>query len=127
MNAISPNKDQVEALDAYLDVAIWNELMREHQKDYRVHNFLMEAPNTSPDGRGYAYPHIYNTFFSMYKIASTYPELTDYRGYLSLCGPTTFFLYTEQWFRGIWCKLRHHGREFCSGYHRGSGKGRLIR
>ena len=39
MNAISPNKDQVEALDAYLDVAIWNELMREHQKDYRVHNF----------------------------------------------------------------------------------------
>ena len=79
MNAISPNKDQVEALDAYLDVAIWNELMREHQKDYRVHNFLMEAPNTSPDGRGYAYPHIYNTFFSMYKIASTYPELTDYR------------------------------------------------
>ena len=79
MNAISPNKDQVEALDAYLDVAIWNELMREHQKDYRVHNFLMEAPNTSPDGRGYAYPHIYNTYFSMYKIAENYPELVDYR------------------------------------------------
>ena len=79
MNAISPNKDQVEALDAYLDVAIWNELMREHQQDYIIHDFLMEAPNTSPSGRGYAYPHIYNTFFSMYKIASTYPELTDYR------------------------------------------------
>jgi len=79
MNAISPNKDQVEALDAYLDVAIWNELMREHQQDYIIHGFLMEAPNTSPSGRGYAYPHIYNTFFSMYKIASTYPELTDYR------------------------------------------------
>ena len=44
MNAISPNKDQVEALDAYLDVAIWNELMREHQKDYRVHNFLIGSP-----------------------------------------------------------------------------------
>ena len=39
----------------------------------------MEAPNTSPDGRGYAYPHIYNTYFSMYKIAENYPELVDYR------------------------------------------------
>ena len=79
MNANSPKADQVEALDAYLDVAIWNELMREHQKDYRIHDFLVEAPNTSPDGRGYAYPHIYNTFFSMYKIASTYPDMMKYR------------------------------------------------
>lgn len=78
-NAYLPKANEVAALDAYLDIAIWNELMREHQKDYRVHNFLMEAPNTSPDGRGYAYPHIYNTYFSMYKIASAYPDLVEYR------------------------------------------------
>jgi hypothetical protein len=39
----------------------------------------MPQPNTTPTYRGYAYPHIYNTYFSMYKIAKLYPTLITYK------------------------------------------------
>ena len=29
--------------------------------------------------RAYAYPHAFNTYFSMYKIASLYPKLVTYQ------------------------------------------------
>ncbi len=77
-NVYQPVAKEIKAVDEYLDIAIWNGLMREHQKDYLIHDFLMESPNSSPTYRGYAYPHIYNTFFSMYKIASKYPDMIEY-------------------------------------------------
>ncbi len=78
-NVYQPKAEEVKALDEYLDVAIWNGLMQEHQGDYLIHDFLMNEPNSSPTYRGYAYPHIYNTYFEMYKIASKYPDLIDYK------------------------------------------------
>ena len=78
-NVYMPAKEQVEAVDKYLDVAIWNTLMREHQEDYLVHDFLSSEPNMSPTYRGYAYPHIYNTYFALYRISAAYPGLTTYR------------------------------------------------
>lgn len=77
-NVYQPVAKEIEAVDQYLDVAIWNDLMREHQTDFMIHDFLMVAPNASPTYRGYAYPHIYNTYFSMYKIAKKYPDTIDY-------------------------------------------------
>lgn len=78
-NVYMPVKAQVKAVDEYLDVAIWNTLMREHQEDYLIHDFLSEEPNLSPTYRGYAYPHIYNTYFAMYRICAAYPDLIDYK------------------------------------------------
>ena len=78
-NVYMPDENQVKAVDEYLDVAIWNTLMREHQEDYLVHDFLSSEPNLSPTYRGYAYPHIYNTYFAMYRICAAYPELIDYK------------------------------------------------
>ncbi len=78
-NVYQPNAAQVMALDEYLDTAIWNGLMQEHHNDYLIHDFLMNEPNASPTYRGYAYPHIYNTYFMMYKIAEKYPDLIDYK------------------------------------------------
>lgn len=78
-NVYMPDKDQVKAVDEYLDTAIWNTLMREHQEDYLIHDFLSTEPNLSPTYRGYAYPHIYNTYFAMYRICADYPELIDYK------------------------------------------------
>lgn len=78
MNSYNPVKEQVQALDEYLNVAIWQNLMGEHQEDYLIHDFLMEEPNNTPTYRGFAYPHIYNTYFAMYKIAKQYPDLIDY-------------------------------------------------
>lgn len=78
-NVYMPVKSQVDAVDEYLDTAIWNGLMREHQEDYLIHDFLSVEPNASPTYRGYAYPHIYNTYFAMYRIADKYPNLTEYK------------------------------------------------
>ncbi len=78
-NVYMPVKAQVKAVDEYLDVAIWNTLMREHQEDYLIHDFLSSEPNLSPTYRGYAYPHIYNTYFAMYRICASYPDLIDYK------------------------------------------------
>jgi hypothetical protein len=67
-NVYLPVAEQIQAVDEYLDVAIWNTLMREHQKDHLVHDFLMIAPNSSPTYRGYAYPHIYNPILLCTKL-----------------------------------------------------------
>ncbi len=78
-NVYMPMENQVKAVDEYLDVAIWQTLMREHQEDYLIHDFLSSEPNLSPTYRGYAYPHIYNTYFAMYRICAAYPDLIDYK------------------------------------------------
>ncbi|OOM70166.1 putative endo-beta-N-acetylglucosaminidase precursor [Clostridium puniceum] len=80
-NVYLPVKEQIQAVDDYLDTAIWNGLMREHHEDYRVNDWLDNEPNNTGQGiyRGYAYPHVYNTYFSMYKVASKYPDMINYK------------------------------------------------
>ncbi|WP_027629345.1 DUF5695 domain-containing protein [Ruminiclostridium cellobioparum] len=77
-NVLNPVASEVDAVDDYLETAIWTNLMNGHHSDYLIHDFLMYGENTTPTYRGYAYPHIYNTYFSMYKIAKQYPELITY-------------------------------------------------
>jgi hypothetical protein len=78
-NTITPVASEVTAVDNYLETAVWTNLMNGHHTDYLVPDFLMAQPNTTPTYRGYAYPHIYNTYFSMYKIAKLYPNLVTYK------------------------------------------------
>jgi hypothetical protein len=77
-NVQKPVASEVTAVDQYLETAIWTNLMAGHHTDYLVPDFLMKAPNTTPTYRGYAYPHIYNTYFSMYKLSKLYPNLITY-------------------------------------------------
>nr|WP_233566685.1 DUF5695 domain-containing protein [Cohnella endophytica] len=77
-NVQTPVASEVTAVDQYLETAIWTNLMAGHHSDYLIYDFLMASPNTTPTYRGYAYPHIYNTYFSMYKIAKLYPDLITY-------------------------------------------------
>ncbi len=77
-NVQTPVASEVVSLDQYLETAIWTNLMNGHHTDYLIPDFLMAPPNTTPTYRGYAYPHIYNTYFSMYKIAKLYPDLISY-------------------------------------------------
>jgi len=78
-NVQTPIASEISAVDAYLETTIWTNLMNGHHTDYLIPDFLMPAPNTTPTYRGYAYPHIYNTYFSMYKIADLYPNLITYK------------------------------------------------
>ncbi|WP_375140482.1 DUF5695 domain-containing protein [Cohnella herbarum] len=77
-NVQTPVASEIIAVDQYLETAIWNSLMATNHSDYLIYDFLMPAPNTTPTYRGYAYPHIYNTYFSMYKIAKLYPNAVTY-------------------------------------------------
>lgn len=79
-NVYQPDAKQIKAVDEYLDTFIWNSLMKEHQDDGLVNDWLDYEPNNTGQGtsRGYAYPHVYNTYFSMYKIAEKYPDMADY-------------------------------------------------
>lgn len=85
-NALDPVKTQVQSLDLYLEKAVWEHLMGNTadttKPSYLVYDFWEQgkpgAANTTPSYRGYAYPHIYNTFFSMYQIAKQNPGLISY-------------------------------------------------
>ncbi|GIP18467.1 hypothetical protein J40TS1_41090 [Paenibacillus montaniterrae] len=77
-NVQDPVAAEIVAVDQYLETAIWTNLMNGHHQDYLIHDFLMPEPNDTPTYRGYAYPHVYNTYFSMYKIADLYPQLVNY-------------------------------------------------
>lgn len=81
-----PDATQAKALDDYLEKAVWEHLMGNtaHEKDpsYLVHDFWDKghpgSQNTTPTYRGYAYPHVYNTYFGMYQIEKQNPDLIDY-------------------------------------------------
>jgi hypothetical protein len=78
-NAMMPVASEIKALDDYLEVAVWGSIMKNNHTDFRLHNWLSVPAFTDDYVRGYAYPHVYNTFFSMYKIAKLHPGITTYR------------------------------------------------
>jgi len=78
-NVLTPVASEIQAVDDYLETAIWTNLMNGHHNDYLIHDFLMYGENDTPTYRGYAYPHIYNTYFSMYKIAKLYPNIITFK------------------------------------------------
>lgn len=82
---LDPQPRRVEALDTYLEYAVWRNLMGNvpgARVSYLVPDFWdAKNPgraNSTPTGRGYAYPHVYNTFLSMYQIAEQNPGLIRY-------------------------------------------------
>lgn len=78
-NAMMPVASEIKALDDYLETAVWGSIMKNNHTDYRVHNWLSTPSFTDDYVRGYAYPHVYNTFFSMYKIAKLHADVTTIR------------------------------------------------
>ncbi|WZH35577.1 MAG: DUF5695 domain-containing protein [Microbacterium enclense] len=98
-----PVASQVEALNKYLDVAVWQTLMGNTDANaapkYTVYDFWEQgkpgSANTTPAYRGYAYPHVYNTFFSMYKIAKQNPNLISYAHTPKWYLQTTYGIFKE--------------------------------
>jgi hypothetical protein len=80
-NAQTPVAAEVTALDAYLD-AVWARAI--NNTTYVVQDWWCPA-GTGPTqinncyyDRAYAYPHAFNTFFSMYKVANLYPSIVTF-------------------------------------------------
>ena len=76
-NAQSPVAAEVTSLDNYLQYCLWTNVMV--QSTYQVHDWLNSPHYTDDLTRAFAYPHVANTFYGMYKIASYYPGLITYK------------------------------------------------
>lgn len=80
-NAQTPVASEVAALDNYLD-AVWARAI--DPNSYVVQDWWCPAGTSATNinncfyDRAYAYPHAFNTYFSMYKVASLYPGLVSY-------------------------------------------------
>ena len=81
-NAQTPVAAEITALDAYLD-AVWARSI--NNTSYIVQDWWCPAGVSAANpadcyyDRAYAYPHAFNTFFSMYKVASLYPSIVTYK------------------------------------------------
>src|SRR3569623_527411 len=81
-NAQTPVASEVTALDKYLD-AIWANAIND--TSYVVQDWWCPAGTSASNtmncyyDRAYAYPHAFNTYFAMYKIAHLSPALVPYR------------------------------------------------
>jgi MYXO-CTERM domain-containing protein len=96
-NAQNPVAAEVTALDQYMENAVWNGVMAGHHTDYRVHDWFNQPVYTDDLTRGYAYPHVYNSYFSLYKIAKYYPSLVTY-----LNSSTTYLLRAYNVFKALY-------------------------
>jgi MYXO-CTERM domain-containing protein len=80
-NAQTPVAAEVTALDNYLD-AVWANAI--DHNSYIVQDWWCPAGTSATNimncyyDRAYAYPHAFNTYFSMYKVAKLYPGLVTY-------------------------------------------------
>jgi hypothetical protein len=76
-NAQTPVASEVQALDDYLKAVFGTQI---DSNNYSVSDWFCPpgAANCKYD-RAFAYPHVFNTYFSMYKVAHLYPELITYK------------------------------------------------
>lgn len=115
-NVVYPNKQEIEALEYYLENFVWGGLQRTNQEEpypygiYGTPNWkvnrdpLLRAgvKNRNLDKmnvwRSYDYPHMFMLYYHMHEIAAMYPQLTSYldaAGYLERAWQTAkaFFTY----------------------------------
>ena len=115
-NVSYPNREEIEALEYYLDRFVWGGLQRtdtEEPYPYGVYGTPHWYINRSPERRAeytdrdldrehvwrsYDYPHVIMLYYHMYEIAKLYPELSTYLdapGYLERAFQTAkaFYIY----------------------------------
>ncbi|WEV65259.1 DUF5695 domain-containing protein [Bifidobacterium sp. ESL0764] len=87
-NAVSPDREQVEALDEYLEHFVWGGLQRRDTDDYPYGVYGVPDWKTLRDQRNltngehahiwrlWDYPHVAQTWFGMYQVAKRHPDWT---------------------------------------------------
>jgi|GEM_PF-2432249 len=85
-NLDEPNQEQIDAVDYYLEKFIWGYMQTQTNssgdRTYRVYHWYDGTDGSSPgtaDGKAtwrvMNYPHVWNTYFNMYRIAKAYPDI----------------------------------------------------
>nr|WP_321358782.1 DUF5695 domain-containing protein [uncultured Draconibacterium sp.] len=116
-NVVYPDKEEIEAIEYYIENFVWGGLQRTDEEEpypygvYGTPNWLVNRDQKAREAktedknrfkmhvwRSYDYPHIMMMYYHMYQIASMYPQLTKFRdadGYLKLAKETAkaYFIY----------------------------------
>ncbi|HMR49946.1 MAG TPA: DUF5695 domain-containing protein [Arachnia sp.] len=84
-NLDQPDEEQVAAIDYYLEKFIWGYMQTQTEngeRTYRIYHWYDGTDGSAPgtnDGKAtwrvMNYPHVWNTYFNMYKIATAYPDV----------------------------------------------------
>jgi hypothetical protein len=101
--SVFPLQSEVTALDNYIQTFVWGGLQRATNETsaygiYGVPDWhtLRTSSNLSL-GRGYDYPHIFDMYYGMYKVAKYHPEVTTFltaQNYLQRAWGTAMALWT---------------------------------
>ena len=80
--AVFPLQSEVTALDNYIQHFVWGGLQRTTNETYAygVYGvpdwYTLRTNNDLSLGRGYDYPHIFDMYYGMYRVAKYHPEVT---------------------------------------------------
>ncbi len=96
-NTIYPSRDQIRVVDRYIEEFLLDDL--QNPGDYAVGSILSETTSFGAHfGRPLAYPDVFNLYFSMYRIASTYGETAEKpRVYLHRACQTALAMFRFGW------------------------------
>lgn len=100
-NVTSPDKEQIESLDYYIENFIWGYMQKHDTYEvYRWYDGKEGTPSDQGTWRSYNYIHVANTYYNMYQIAKDYPGTTkltadEYlmRGYNTLKAMFTYGMF----------------------------------
>ncbi len=68
-NTVFPDADEVKALERYIGQQLFGRI--QDKNSYGVHAFV-DKDGDGPTSRSYVYPHVFNLYFSMYRIGKYY-------------------------------------------------------
>jgi hypothetical protein len=90
-NAAYPSADEVEAVEYYLEHFVWGKLQCTDQEQYPyaiygIPDWKVNRESSPSDREGWTghvwrvfdYPHVIHLYWSMYRVAKYYPNLTKY-------------------------------------------------
>lgn len=94
----TPVASEVQAVDDYLETAVWGYIMSANHSNYKINDWLIPPGGSgSWFERSFAYPHAYNTYLSMYKTCKLYPNIITYKN-----SKNTYLLRAYNIYKALW-------------------------
>ncbi len=95
-NTIYPDRGQIGLVDRYIDEFLLDDV--QNPGSFAVGSVLDEEGLGSHFGRPLNYPHVFNLYHALYRIASTYGETArDRNEYLRMAYQTAMAMFQEGW------------------------------
>ncbi|MBS1721605.1 MAG: hypothetical protein JSS66_01220 [Armatimonadetes bacterium] len=96
-NCLYPARDEIAVLDRYIDGFLLDDV--QNPSSFAVGSVLEDGTGAATYfGRPLGYPHVFNLYHSMYRLASTYGETSRKPSeYLSMASRTAIAMFQQGW------------------------------